>query len=206
MFDKIGSFRDVNGLDTDGYHWYHILLWTGSWTWIHIDTNKDFLRYEYEHIHIKYVFLRLFMDQIPGSISGFCIFLSDNLVSWSPKRQTMVSRSRAEAEYHAVAHMVAECCWLRQLLQELHISLPSATVVYCDNISVVYMIANPVHHHRTKHIEINIHFVHEKVALGQVRVLHMPFSHQFVDIMTKELPVQLFNEYRSNLCVRNPPA
>ena len=107
------------------------------------------------------------------STSGFCVFLEDNLVSWSFKWQTMVSRSSAEAEYRAVAHVVAECCWLRQLLQELHIPLKVATVVYCDNVSAVYMTANTVHHHRTKHIEIDIHFVREKVALGEVRVLHV---------------------------------
>ena len=86
-------------------------------------------------------------------------------MSWSSKRQTAVSRSSAEAQYRAVAHVVAECCWLRQLLQELHISIPRATVVYCDNVSAVYMTANPVHHRRTKHIKIDIHFVREKVAL-----------------------------------------
>jgi hypothetical protein len=53
------------------------------------------------------------------------------------------------------------------------------------------MTANPVRHHRTKHIEIDIHFVREKVALGQVRVLHVPSSHQLADIMTKGLPVQV---------------
>jgi hypothetical protein len=98
------------------------------------------------------------------------------------------------------------CCWLRQLLQELHVSLDSATTVYCDNVSAVYMTANPVHHRRTKHIEIDIHFVCEKVALGQVRVLHVPSSHQFADIMTKGLPVRLFTDFRSSLCVRNSPA
>ncbi|WVZ98004.1 hypothetical protein U9M48_043497 [Paspalum notatum var. saurae] len=122
------------------------------------------------------------------STSGYCVFLGDNLVSWSSKCQTTVSRSSAEAEYHVVAHAVAECCWLRQLLQELHVSIPSATIVYCDNVSAVYMIANPVHHRRTKHIEIDIHFIREKVALGDVRVLHIPSSHQFADIMTKGLP------------------
>ena len=140
------------------------------------------------------------------STSGYCVYLGDNLISWSSKRQTTVSRSSAEAEYRAVAHVVAECCWLRQLLQELHVPLASATVVYCDNVSVVYMTTNPVHHRRTKHIEIDIHFVREKVALGQVRVLHVPSSHQFADIMTKGLPVQLFTEFRSSLCVRDPPA
>jgi hypothetical protein len=140
------------------------------------------------------------------STSGFCVFLGDNLVSWSPKRQTTVSRSSAKAEYRAVAHIVAECCWLCQLLQELHISIPLATVVNCDNVSVVYMTANPVHHRRTKHIEIDIHFVREKVALGQFRVLHVPSAYQFADMMTKGLPVQLFTDFRTSLCVRESPA
>ena len=124
--------------------------------------------------------------------SGYCVCLRDNLVSWSSERQTTVSRSSAEAEYRAVAHVVAECCWLPQLLQELHLPLAKATIVYCDNVSVVYMTANPVHHRRTKHIEIDIHFVREKVALGEVRVLHVPSSHQYADIMTKGLPIQLY--------------
>jgi hypothetical protein len=139
------------------------------------------------------------------STSRYCVFLGDNLVSWSSKRQTTVSRSSAEVEYRAVAHAVAETCWLRQLLQELHAPISSATIVFCDNVSAVYMTANPVHHRRTKHIEIDIHFVREKVALGQVRVLRVPSSLQFADIMTKGLPVQLFTDFRSSLCVRNTP-
>jgi hypothetical protein len=108
------------------------------------------------------------------STSGYTVFLGDALISWSSKRQPTVSRSSAEAEYRAVANAVAECCWLRQLLGELHVVVPRATVVYCDNISSVYMAANPVHHRRTKHIELDLHFVCEKVALGQLRVLHVP--------------------------------
>jgi hypothetical protein len=134
-----------------------------------------------------------------NSTFGFCVFLGNNLISWSSKRQTTVSSSSAEAKYRAVAHVVAECCWIRRLLQELHVPLTSATVVFCGNMSVVYMTANPVHHRRTKHIEIGIHFVSEKEALGQFWVLHVPSSHQFADIMTKGLPVQLFTEFRSNL-------
>jgi len=68
------------------------------------------------------------------------------------------------------------------------------------------MTANPVHQRRTKHIEIDIHFVREKVALGEVRVLHVPSSHQFADMMTKGLPVQLFTDFRFSLCVCEPPA
>ncbi|XP_062188960.1 uncharacterized mitochondrial protein AtMg00810-like [Phragmites australis] len=139
------------------------------------------------------------------STSGYCIFLGDNMVSWSSKRQTTVSHSNAEAEYRAVAHAVIECCWLRHLLQDLHVSIVYATVVYCDNVSAIYMSSNPVQHRRTKHIEINIHFVPEKVALDQVQVLHVPSSHQLTNIMTKGLPVQLFTDFRSSLCVQDPP-
>jgi hypothetical protein len=70
-------------------------------------------------------------------------------------------------------------------------------IVYCDNVSAIYMSSNPVQHRRTKHIEIDIHFVREKVALGEVRVLHMPSSHQFADIMTKGLPSALGVSFQS---------
>uniref|UniRef100_A0ACD5Z1H0 Uncharacterized protein n=1 Tax=Avena sativa TaxID=4498 RepID=A0ACD5Z1H0_AVESA len=101
------------------------------------------------------------------STTGFCVFLGENLISWSAKRQTTVSRSSAEAEYHVVAHVVAECCWIPQLLQELHQPVNRSTVVYCDNVSAVYLSANPVQHRRTKHIEVDIHFVRDKVQLGE---------------------------------------
>jgi hypothetical protein len=108
------------------------------------------------------------------SMSGYAAFLGDNLVSWSAKWQTVVSRSSAEAECHAVANGVAEATWLRQLLHELQ-TLPSwCTLVYCDNISIVYLSTNLVQHQRTKHVEIDLHFIREKVAIGQVRVLHVP--------------------------------
>ncbi|GKC76381.1 ribonuclease H-like domain-containing protein [Tanacetum coccineum] len=73
-----------------------------------------------------------------------------------------------EAEYRCVANAVAETCWLRNLLRELHTPLSSTTLVYCDNVSVVYLSSNPVQHQRTKHIEIDIHFVRDLVTAGQV--------------------------------------
>jgi hypothetical protein len=78
------------------------------------------------------------------SISGYVVFLGDNLVSWSSKRQNIVSRSSAEADYRSVANAVAEAAWIRQLLNELHSPLPKTTLVYCDNISTVYMPSNPI--------------------------------------------------------------
>ncbi|KAK1628188.1 hypothetical protein QYE76_002503 [Lolium multiflorum] len=105
------------------------------------------------------------------STSGYCVYLGSSLVSWSSKRQLTVSRSSAEAEYRAVANAVAKCTWLRQLLSELSCPVDKATVVFCDNVSAVYLSANPVHHRHTKHIELDIHFLREQVALGRVRRL-----------------------------------
>ncbi|GJR20593.1 ribonuclease H-like domain-containing protein [Tanacetum coccineum] len=140
------------------------------------------------------------------STSGYCVFLGDNLLSWSAKRQVTLSRSSAEAEYRGVANVVAETAWIRNLLLELHTPLFTATLVYCDNVSAVYLSTNPVQHQRTKHIEIDIHFVREYVASGQVRVLHVPSRFQYADIFTKGLPTALFLEFRSSLNVRRSPA
>ena len=137
------------------------------------------------------------------STSGYAVFLGDNLISWSSKRQNTVSRSSAEAEYRAIANAIAEASWLRQLLSELHSPLRRATLVYCDNISAVYMTSNPVQHQRTKHIEIDLHFVRERVAVGDLRVLHDPTSSQYADIFTKGLPSYVFTEFRSSLNVRS---
>ncbi|GJS70182.1 ribonuclease H-like domain-containing protein [Tanacetum coccineum] len=140
------------------------------------------------------------------STSGYCVFLGNNLLSWSSKRQSTLSRSSAEAEYRGVANVVAETCWLRNLLRKLHTPLSSATLVYCDNISAVYLSCNPVQHQRTKHIEIDIYFVRDLVPAGQVLVLHVPLRYQFADIFIKGLPSALFEEFRSSLSVRCPPA
>ena len=140
------------------------------------------------------------------STSGYVVFLGDNPVAWSSKRQNTVSRSSAEAEYRAIANAVAEASWLRQLLQELHSPLRRATLVYCDNVSAVYLSTNPVQHQHTKHVEIDLHFVRERVAIGDVRVLHVPTSSQYADIFTKGLPSSVFNEFRSSLNVRSADA
>ncbi|WVZ80055.1 hypothetical protein U9M48_027566 [Paspalum notatum var. saurae] len=133
------------------------------------------------------------------STSGYCIFLGDSPVSWSSKRQTTVSRSSTEAEYRAIAKAVAD-----HLLAELRFDLPKATVVFCDKISAVYMSHNPVHHRRTKHIELDIYFVREKVALVQFCVHHVPSGRQLADIFTKGLPSPLFLNFRNNLTVASP--
>lgn len=96
------------------------------------------------------------------STSGYCIYLGPNIVSWSAKREPTVSRSSSGAEYKGVANTVAKLSWICNLLVELHWKINKASVVYCDNISSVYMATNPVKHQRTKHIQLDQHFVEEK--------------------------------------------
>nr|GEZ89641.1 ribonuclease H-like domain-containing protein [Tanacetum cinerariifolium] len=134
------------------------------------------------------------------------VFLGDNLLSWSSKRQHTISRSSAEAEYRGIANVVTETAWLCNLLRELHSPLSTATLVYCDNVGAVYLSANPVQHQRTKHIEIDIHFVRDMVQTGHIWVLHVPSRYQYADIFTKGLPTALFEDFRSSLSVWLPPA
>jgi len=116
----------------------------------------------------------------------------------------MVSRSSAEAEYRAIADAVSECSWLRHLPGELLCKVPSVIVAFCDNISSVYMSRNPVHHQRTKHIELDIHFIREKVAIGELRVTHVPSVRQLTDVFIKGLPSALFFEFRDGVSVTAP--
>ncbi|GJZ62547.1 ribonuclease H-like domain-containing protein [Tanacetum coccineum] len=140
------------------------------------------------------------------STFGYCVFFCDNLLTWSFKLQDTLSRSSVGAEYRGVTNAVAETSCIRNLLCELHTLLFTTTLVYCDNISAVYTSANPVQHQRTKHIEIDIHFVHDKVAAGHVRVLHVPSRFQYAYIFTKRLPYPLFTDFRSSLSVCKSPA
>ncbi|GKA61592.1 ribonuclease H-like domain-containing protein [Tanacetum coccineum] len=138
------------------------------------------------------------------STSGYCVFLGDNLLSWLAKRQHTLSRSSAKDEYHGVANVVVETAWLLNLLRELHYPPSTATLVYCDNVSVVYMSANPVQHQWMKHIEIGIQFVHDMVTAGQVKVLHVPSRYQYADIFTKGLPLALYFDPRMNQGINYP--
>ncbi|GJZ42510.1 ribonuclease H-like domain-containing protein [Tanacetum coccineum] len=132
-----------------------------------------------------------------------CLYMHD---PWEPHFSALKRILCVEVEYHGVANAVVETCWLRNLLRELHTPLSFTTLVYFDNVSAVYLSCNTVQHQRTKHIEIDIHFVRDLVAAGQVRVLHVPSHYQYVDIFTKGLPSTLFEEFHNSLSVRCPIA
>nr|GEW11499.1 ribonuclease H-like domain-containing protein [Tanacetum cinerariifolium] len=152
--------------------------------------------------------LKRILRYIRGTLDfGFHLYSSTtiSLVGYTDADWTgcpSTRRSTSEAEYRGVANVVAETAWLYNLLRELHSPLSAATLVYRDNVSATYLSANPVQHQRTKHIEIDIHFVRDLVTAGQVRVLHVPSRYQYADIFTKGLPSALFEDFHSSLSVR----
>lgn len=91
------------------------------------------------------------------------------------------------------------------VLLELQQPLQHDTLVFCDNVSAVYLSTNPVQHQRTKHVEVYIHFVRDKVALGHIRVLHVSSSSQYADIFNKGLPSLLFLDFKNSLGIRLLP-
>jgi hypothetical protein len=135
------------------------------------------------------------------STGSYCIFLGKNLISWRCKKQATVARSSTEAEYKALANATAEVKWLQSLLQELGQSSSSAPVLWCDNIGATYLSTNPVFHARTKHIEIDFHFVRDMVASKSLLVKFLSTHDQLADLLTKPLSFPRFVLLRSKLNV-----
>jgi histone deacetylase 1/2 len=138
------------------------------------------------------------------SIGGFAIFFGSNLISWSARKQATVSRSSTEAEYRAMANATAEIIWVQSLLRELGIRSPPTARLWCDNIGATYLSANPVFHARTKHIEIDYHFVREHVAQKLLHVRLIRTGDQVADGFTKPLTTQKLEELKSNLNLGSP--
>jgi len=133
------------------------------------------------------------------STGGFTVFLGENLVSWTARKQATVSRSSTEAEYKALANATAEMMWVQKLLSELKIDHPRAARLWCDNLGAKYLSANPVFHARTKHIEIDFHFVREQVAQKLLDIRFINSGDQLADGFIKAIPAAKLRQFRVNL-------
>ncbi|XP_019167856.1 PREDICTED: uncharacterized protein LOC109163560 [Ipomoea nil] len=122
------------------------------------------------------------------STSRYAVFLGDNIISWLCRKQRTVARSSTEAEYKALADASVAVTWVVSLLRELGLHSAQPPSLWCDNLGGTYLCANPVFHARTKHVEIDFHFVRDKVASGEFIVNFVSTKDQLANIFTKPLP------------------
>ncbi|CAL1359264.1 unnamed protein product [Linum trigynum] len=137
------------------------------------------------------------------STTGFFISLGGAPISWSTKQQQVVARSSAEAEYRAMASTVSEVVWLRWLLAELGVPQTASTPLHCDNQAALHISNNPVFHERTKHVEMDCHFVRERVMSGDILPVKIHTDQQLADIFTKGLGSDRFHSLLSKLHIRD---
>ncbi|XP_035541684.1 uncharacterized protein LOC118344685 [Juglans regia] len=135
------------------------------------------------------------------STTGYGIFLGQNLITWTAKKQPIVSKSSTEAEYRSLAIATADIYWIRMLMKELGLLLPSTPTIWCDNIGAIALASNLVFHARTKHIEVDYHFIREKVLNKDIQVKHISTQDQVADLFTKGQTAPRFTFLRSKLMV-----
>ncbi|RVX06379.1 Retrovirus-related Pol polyprotein from transposon RE2 [Vitis vinifera] len=151
-------------------------------------------------VTLKYTQMRIGQEtSLTGGPLGYCSFVWGNLVTWRSKKQSVVARSSAEAEYRALAQGICEGIWIKRVLSELGQTSSSPILMMCDNQAAISIAKNPVHHDRTKHVEIDRHFITEKVTSETVKLNYVPTKHQTADILTKALPRPNFEDLTCKL-------
>nr|KYP65665.1 Copia protein [Cajanus cajan] len=132
-------------------------------------------------------------------ISGYLMKLGSVPISWKTKKQTTISRSSSEVEYRAMTNATSEIIWLRGLLSALQVPCCDSTILHCDNQSAIHIANNPVFHERTKHIEVDFHFIREHIQSGTIFASYLHTRQQLADIFTKALGCILFHDLLSKL-------
>ncbi|KAB2605263.1 hypothetical protein D8674_004980 [Pyrus ussuriensis x Pyrus communis] len=131
------------------------------------------------------------------STSGYVFLMSSGAVSWSSKKQPVVTLSTTEAEFIAAASGACQAIWLRRVLRELGYDQSKATVLFCDNVSTIKLSRNPILHGRSKHIDVRFHFLRDLTKEGTVELVQCSTQEQVADILTKPLKFDVFVKLRS---------
>ncbi|XP_075080686.1 secreted RxLR effector protein 161-like [Nicotiana tabacum] len=143
------------------------------------------------------------------SVTGYVVKLGNSLISWKSKKQPTISRSSAEAEYRSMVAATAEITWLTGLLEDLRVKVSKLITLFCDNKAAIQIAGNPIFHEWTKHIEIDCHFVREKIKTRLITPCHVTSSLQLADFLTKGLTAAQHSFLVSKLDVLDifhPPA
>ena len=119
------------------------------------------------------------------------------------KKQYVFYRSSAGAKFRALAHGICKGIWIKRLLGKLRVSCSPSIQMMCDNQAAINIAKNHVHHDRTKHIEIDRHFIFEKIASAVVQLNYIPTHQQIIDVLTKALPRTNFKELSCKLGLYN---
>ena len=138
------------------------------------------------------------------STSGYCFSLGSGLISWSSRRQKLVTLSTCEAEYVAASEASQELVWLRNLLAGLQLRQPTASPLLCDNNGAIVVSSDPAFHTKLKHTDIKYHFVRERVADGQVYLHRVASKDNVADAFTKALPRKIFERHRDFMGLQDP--
>ena len=131
------------------------------------------------------------------------MFLGDSPISWKTKKQQTVSRSSTEAEYRTLAATTSKLKWIRGLLSYFGIHHTSPILIACDKQSALNLARNPVFHERTKHIEVDCHFIRDEINRGFILPSYVSTSHQLADVQTKALSKQKFDTLLGKLGISN---
>jgi hypothetical protein len=133
------------------------------------------------------------------STTGYVYMLGSGAISWSSKKQPIVTLSTTEAEFVSAASCACQGVWLRNVLDYLRLKQQGSTVIYCDNSSSIKLSKNPVMHGRCKHIDVRFHFLRDLTKDGVVELVHCRTEDQLADILTKPLKLDSFCKLREGL-------
>ena len=139
-----------------------------------------------------------------NSTSGYFTFVGGNLVTWKSKKQKVVALSSAEAEFRGIRNGLTEILWLRLLMEEIGFLSQKTCQMFCDNKAAISIAENPVQHDRTKHVEVDRHFIKEKIEEGSIEFPYVRSEDQLADILTKAVGVKNFTKVLDKLSIGNP--